>query len=46
MKAYAVNDNNEELTLDLLNRVAPGSRNGPGADFNGLNLYTSLRLRL
>ena len=46
MKAYAVESNHATTTLDLLNRVAAGSRNGPGADPDGLNLYTSLKLSL
>ncbi len=46
MKAYAVESNRTTTTLDLLNRVAAGSRNGPGADPDGLNLYTLLKLSL
>jgi len=46
MKVYAVKSDDTVLTLDLLNRVAAGSRNGPGADPNGLNLYTLLKLSL
>lgn len=46
MKAYAVESDAATITLDLLNRVAAGSRNGPGADPDGLNLYTSLKLYL
>jgi len=46
MKVYAVESNDENVTLDLLNRVAAGSRNGPGADPDGLNLYTLLKLGL
>jgi len=46
MKAYAIKCDAATITLDLLNRVAAGSRNGPGADPDGLNLYTLLRLGL
>jgi hypothetical protein len=46
MKAYAVESNGTIITLDLLNRVAAGSRNGPGVDPNGLNLHTLLKLGL
>ena len=46
MKAYAVESDGESVTLDLLNRVAAGSRNGPCADPDGLNLYTLLKLGL
>jgi hypothetical protein len=46
MKAYAIRCDTAAITLDLLNRVAAGSRNGPGADPDGLNLYTPLRLGL
>lgn len=46
MKAYAVESDSATVTLDLLNRVAAGSRNGPGADPDGLNLYTLLNLSL
>jgi hypothetical protein len=46
MKAYAIKCDDTRITLDLLNRVAAGSRNGPGADPDGLNLYTLLRLGL
>jgi hypothetical protein len=46
MKAYAVESDGTTITLDLLNKVAAGSRNGPGADPDGLNLYTSLELHL
>jgi hypothetical protein len=45
MKAYHVRRNGDGLQLHLLNRVAAGSRNGPGADFEGLNLYSTLNLR-
>ncbi len=44
MKVYAVESDGENVTLDILNRVAAGSRNGPGADLDGLNLYTLLKL--
>jgi len=46
MKAYAVESDATTTTLDLLNHVAAGSRNGPGADPDGLNLYTLLKLSL
>jgi hypothetical protein len=46
MKVYATEINANGLTLDLLNRVAPGGRNGSGVDPEGLNMYTSLRLQL
>jgi hypothetical protein len=46
MKAYAIKCDAAGIRLDLLNRVAAGSRNGPGADPDGLNLYTLLRLSL
>lgn len=46
MKAYHITPNQSHLSLALLNRVAAGSRNGPGADAEGLNLYTLLKLRL
>jgi hypothetical protein len=45
MKAYHIRREAGVLGLDLLNRVAAGSRNGPGADPDGLNLYTLLKLR-
>ena len=46
MKVYAVDSDGTDSCLDLLNRVAAGSRNGPGADPDGLNLYTLLKLNL
>jgi hypothetical protein len=46
MKVYAVESNGTTITLDLLNRVAAGSRNGPGVDPDGLNLHTLLKLGL
>lgn len=46
MKAYAVESDGTTVTLDLLNRVAAGSRNGPGVDRDGLNLHTLLKLGL
>lgn len=46
MKVYAVESDGATATLDLLNRVAAGSRNGPGTDPDGLNLYTLLKLGL
>jgi hypothetical protein len=46
MKTYHVQSDGRAVTLDLLNRVAAGSRNGPGEDDEGLNLYTLLALDL
>jgi hypothetical protein len=46
MKAYAVEGDGATIRLDLLNRVAAGSRNSPGVDPDGLNLYTLLKLGL
>jgi hypothetical protein len=45
MKAYYVRSGYGRLRLDLLNRVAAGSRNGPGSDPDGRNLYAVLRLQ-
>ena len=44
MKVYGVVSEGERVDLHLLNRVASGSRNGPGADGEGLNLYSVLRV--
>lgn len=44
MKTYAANSNETTVKLDLLNRVAAGSRNSAGADPDGLNLYSTLAL--
>ena len=46
MKAYAVRQTENELTLDLLNRAAAGARNGPGHDPEGLNFYSLLKIHL
>jgi hypothetical protein len=46
MKVYRIQSDGDTVALDLLNRVAAGSRNGPGADDQGLNLYTLLSLSL
>jgi hypothetical protein len=46
MKLYAIESDGAEARLELLNRVAAGSRNGPGVDPDGLNLYSLLSLRL
>ena len=46
LKVYHVESNGRRVRLDLLNRVAAGSRNGPGCDPDGLNLYSSLSLHL
>jgi hypothetical protein len=46
MKVYHVQSDGADVQLDLLNRVAAGSRNPPGRDPDGLNLYTLLALEL
>ena len=46
MKVYAVDSGDGLVNLDLLNRVAAGARNGAGVDPDGLNLYSTLSLRL
>jgi len=46
MKVYDIKSDGTEIALLPLNRIAPGSRNGPGADPDGLNLYTLLKLGL
>jgi hypothetical protein len=46
MKVYAIKSDGTTVALDLLNRVAAGSRSGPGVDPDGLNLYTLLNLAL
>lgn len=46
MKAYYVCRRDKAIDLHLLNRVAAGSRNGPGKDPDGLNLYSVLQLEL
>ena len=46
MKVYHAIGDGRTVQLDLLNRVAAGSRNRAGADPDGLNLYTTLALRL
>ena len=46
MKAYRVRSDEDAVDLELLNRVAAGSRNRPGADPEGLNLYDTLKLDL
>ncbi len=46
MKAYAIRSDKHAVALELLNRVAAGSRNGSGSDPDGLNLYTVLKLPL
>ena len=45
-KIYYAESNAQTVDLCLLNRVAAGSRNGPGNDPDGLNLYTLLTLAL
>lgn len=44
LKVYGVESDGEQVDLHLLNRVAAGSRNGPSADGEGLNLYSVLRV--
>jgi hypothetical protein len=46
MKVYAIDSDEKQVQLELLNRVAAGSRNGAGLDPDGLNLYTLLNLAL
>jgi hypothetical protein len=46
MKVYRVESDGKTVRLDLLNRVAAGSRNGSGSDPDGLNLYSLLALHL
>jgi hypothetical protein len=46
MKVYAIDSGADGVNLELLNRVAAGSRNGAGVDPDGLNLYSTLCLRL
>jgi hypothetical protein len=46
MKAYIASNNDDKLTLDLLNRAAAGARNGPGDDPDGLNFYSTLSLKM
>jgi hypothetical protein len=46
MKAYHIGSDKKAVQLDLLNRVAAGSRNRAGADPDGLNLYSTLALSL
>ncbi|NOJ21517.1 hypothetical protein [Vibrio coralliilyticus] len=46
MKAYAVNVGNGTVSMDILNRVAAGSRNAPGNDTQGLNLYSTVVMEL
>jgi hypothetical protein len=46
LKVYHVESDGKRVCLDLLNRVAAGSRNGPGADPDGLNLYSVLSFHL
>ena len=45
-KIYYAESNTRTVDLRLLNRVAAGSRNGPGNDPDGLNFYTLLTLAL
>ena len=44
MKLYYAESDGRAVRLDLLNRVAAGSRNEPGSDVEGLNLYSTLSL--
>lgn len=55
MKAYAVDIQSgdaavelgtNEVTMDILNRVAAGGRNAPGNDPQGLNLYSTVVMEL
>jgi len=46
MKLYNINCSDNDISMDLLNRVAPGARNGPGDDLEGLNLYSLLKISL
>jgi hypothetical protein len=46
MKLYFAESDGEDVGLELLNRVAAGSRNIPGRDADGLNLYSTLSLAL
>jgi len=46
MKLYYAESDGKDVRLDLLNRVAAGSRNGPGRDTDGLNLYSTVSLAL
>lgn len=46
MKVYAADSDGPVAKLDLLNRVAAGSRNKAGLDPDGLNLYSTLSLAL
>jgi hypothetical protein len=46
MKVYAVHSDGAHIGLQPLNRIAAGSRNAPGTDPDGLNLYSVLRLNL
>ena len=46
MKAYAVNVGNGTVSMNILNRVAAGSRNAPGNDTQGLNLYSTVVMEL
>ncbi|MBN1934014.1 MAG: hypothetical protein JW934_05095 [Anaerolineae bacterium] len=46
MKAYHVESSGAVVEMNILNRVAAGSRNGPGNDTDGLNLYSLLYIAL
>lgn len=46
MKAYAVEVQSGDVSMDILNRVAAGSRNAPGNDEQGLNLYSTVVMEL
>ncbi|OQY26076.1 MAG: hypothetical protein B6I38_11805 [Anaerolineaceae bacterium 4572_5.1] len=46
MKVYTVESDGSNTRLNILNRVAAGSRNKPGIDPEGLNLYSTLQLDL
>ncbi|MBN1681403.1 MAG: hypothetical protein JW966_14065 [Anaerolineae bacterium] len=46
MKVYNVSSDRVQTTLEPLNRIAAGARNGPSLDYEGLNLYSTLALAL
>ena len=46
MKVYWVESDGSAVGLEPMNRIAAGSRNKPGADRDGYNLYTLLTLGL
>ena len=46
MKVYTAQCGGKTAQLEAMNRVAAGTRNGPGEDRDGLNLYSALSLNL